>query len=55
MWWWIVEIVFAVVLFICWIVWEVLHTLIVEDIFGDLSLEEDDEDADASSSEISKA
>ncbi len=45
MWWWIAGIVIAfLVLFACWIAWELIHAPLVPELFDGCFSEEDDEE-----------
>lgn len=44
MWWWIAGIVIALVLFACWIAWELIHAPLVPELLDGCFSEEDDEE-----------
>ena len=44
MWWWIAGIVIALVLFACWIAWELIHAPLVPELLDGRFSEEDDEE-----------
>lgn len=51
MWWWIGgAVVVALIIFVCWIVWEIYHAPIMSDVFAGFTLDdsiEEDESEDA--------
>ena len=45
MWWWIGgAVVVALIIFVCWIVWEIYHGLVVDDVLAGFTLDDDDEE-----------
>lgn len=42
--WWIAGIVIALVLFACWIAWELYHAPMMDDMLDDFILDDDDEE-----------
>lgn len=54
MWWWIAGIVIALVLFACWIAWELYHAPMMDDVLAGFTLDDDveeDESEDAGSNQ----
>ena len=49
MWWWIGgAVVVALIIFVCWIVWEIYHAPIMSDVLADFTLDDDDDEEDES-------
>lgn len=45
MWWWIGgAVVVALIIFVCWIVWDIYHDLVVDDVLAGFTLDDDDEE-----------
>lgn len=44
MWWWIGGVVVALIAFVCWMVWEVIHAPMVDDVLAGFTLDDDEED-----------
>ena len=45
MWWWIGgAVVVALIIFVCWIVWEIYHTPIMSDVLAGFTLDDSDEE-----------
>ena len=45
MWWWIGgAVVVALIIFVCWIVWEIYHDFVVDDVLAGFTLDDDDEE-----------
>ena len=42
--WWIIGVLLAVVIFICWLIWEMLHAPLIPELSDGFNLDEDDED-----------
>ena len=42
MWWWIAGIVIALVLFACWIAWELYHAPMMDDVLDGFILDDDE-------------
>lgn len=44
MWWWIGGVVVALIVFVCWMAWELNHAPVVDDVLVGFTLDDDEED-----------
>lgn len=54
MWWWIGGVVVALIVFVCWIAWELIHAPVVDDVLAGFTLDdgvEEDESEGAGSNQ----
>lgn len=40
MWWWIGGVVVALIVFVCWIAWELIHAPVVDDVLAGFTLDD---------------